>query len=84
MVPSCRFPLPPFQWSISLLFGLIKGLGTEVRNVSDEMLVSFDVASRFTSVPMDEAVEVIHGKTKKGGILWERYPTRLLSCWRLS
>ena len=31
----------------------------------EEVLVSFDVTSLFTNVPMDEAVDVIHRKLRR-------------------
>ena len=39
---------------------------------SDESLVSFDVTSLFTNVPIGKAVEVIHGKLGEEDDLIER------------
>ena len=36
-----------------------------VRNEEDEMLVSFDVTSLFTNVPIEEAVRVIQGSLQE-------------------
>ncbi len=39
---------------------------------SDEMMVSFDVSSLFTNVPIDEAVSVIRDKLQNNESLDER------------
>ena len=38
------------------------GMMKDVRVEAEEALVSFDVTSLFTDVPIDEAVDVIHRK----------------------
>ena len=38
----------------------------------DELLVSFDVCSLFTNVPVDEAVKVIHRKVKQDKTVKDR------------
>jgi hypothetical protein len=46
----------------------------DVTVASDESLVSFDVTSLFTNVPIGEAVEVIRGKLREDEDLAERTP----------
>ena len=41
------------------------GMMKDVRVEAEEALVSFDVTSLFTNVPIDEAVDVIHRKLKE-------------------
>ena len=45
----------------------------DVRVEAEEVLVSFDVTSLFTNVPIDEAVDVIHRKLTEEDLV-ERTP----------
>ena len=51
----------------------------------DEIMVSFDVLSLFTYVPIDEAISVIHGRLLGDVTLMDRTslaPAEFLSYWR--
>ena len=43
----------------------------DIKLSEDEIMISFDVKSLFTNVPITEAVEVIHGMLKTDGRLWK-------------
>ena len=45
---------------------------SDLRVEEDEMLVSFDVSSLFTNVPIDEAVQVIHDRLRRDETLVDR------------
>ena len=47
---------------------IMSGLSIE----EDEILVSFDVSSLFTNVPIDEAVQIIQDRLRKDEILCDR------------
>ena len=52
---------------------------------SDEILVSFDVSSLFTNVPVDETIFVIHERLREDKTLGDRTilsQNRLQSYWR--
>ena len=59
--------LPTFSTRCS---GLLQG--EDLRVEEDEMLVSFDVSSLFTNVPIDEVVQVIRDRLRRDETLVNR------------